>query len=102
MTLLKDVPPSRLDPSPGSIVAPRAVDVGGTRLAERGAWTLVWFGVLAGGFELWHFWWYGPLAAAAAPFLVVAALGGMVACWLVVSPRSRSFQYVTLAIALVM
>jgi uncharacterized membrane protein len=101
MTLLKDVSPSRLDPTPGSVVAARAVDMSGTRLAERGAWTLVWFGVLAGGLSLWHLWWYGPLAAGAAPFLVAAALGGMATCWFVTSPRSRAFQYTTLAIAVV-
>ncbi|HYA67762.1 MAG TPA: hypothetical protein VED63_03425, partial [Acidimicrobiales bacterium] len=72
----------------------------GTRLAERGGWTLVWFGVLTGGLSLWHLWWYGPFAATGAPLLIVAALVGTAACWLVASPRSRAFQYVTLATAL--
>lgn len=101
MTLLKDVPSPRHDPALEPDTARREIDLSGTRLAERGGWTLVWFGVLTGGVSLWHFWWYGPIAAALAPIVILAALAGMIACWRVACPRSRPFQYLTLGAAVV-
>jgi uncharacterized membrane protein len=77
----------------------RVLDRSGTRLAERGGWTLVWFGVLAGSVSLWHFWWAGPASAALAPLLALAALAGLIACWVVASPRNPVFQWLSLGAA---
>ena len=60
--------------------------------AERFAWTLVWFGVMVGGFNLWHFWWAGPIASALAPLLVIVGILGVLGSWLVSSPRLRGLQ----------
>jgi uncharacterized membrane protein len=79
-------------PSP---LSPRAF------LAERGAWSLVWFGVLTGGVNLWGFWWWSPAVIALAPLMVAGGLLGIASSWLVRNPRSRPFQGVTLGAVIV-
>ena len=100
MTLIKDPPSSRPDQGIET-AAPAAVDLSGTRLAERSAWTIVWFGVLAGGVSTWHFWWYGAVVGALGPLLTSVALAGLAVCWLVPTPRARWFQISTMAAATV-
>jgi hypothetical protein len=70
-------------------------------LAERGAWSLVWLAVVTGGVDLWGFWWWSPVVVALAPLMVAGGLIGIGWSWLVVSPRSRPFQGVTLGAVLV-
>jgi uncharacterized membrane protein len=101
MTVLRDHRTASPDPLADTTVAERTLDRSGMRLAERGAWTLVWFGVLAGAFSVWHLWWYGPAAAALAPLLALAGLAGIVACWVTPNPRRPVFQIVSLAGAVV-
>jgi uncharacterized membrane protein len=104
MTLLRSDATTPADPSADGAAGAetgteRIVDRSGTRLAERGAWSLVWFGVLAGSVSLWHFWWSGEAAAALAPLLALAALAGLAACWMVANPRHPVFQWCSLAAA---
>jgi uncharacterized membrane protein len=101
MTILKDPPSPRPTQGLEPVVAPSTLDAGGTRLPERAAWTLVWFGTLAGGISLWHFWWHSPFVAALGPVVIAVALAGMAACWLVASPRARAFQAVAVGTAAV-
>lgn len=70
-------------------------------LAERGAWSLVWLAVVTGGVNLWGFWWWSPVVAAAAPVMIAGGLVGIGWSWLVVNPRSRLFQGVTLGAVVV-
>ncbi len=72
-----------------------------TFLAERGAWSLVWFAVLTGGVNLWGFWWWSPAVIALAPLMIAAGLVGIALCWLVPNPRARPFQGVTLGAVIV-
>jgi len=100
MTLLPDELTTGADVLAGAAVHERTVDRSGMHLAERGGWTLVWFGVLAGAVSLWHLWWYGPAVAALAPLLAIAALAGLVACWVAPSPRRAVFQTLAVLAAL--
>ncbi len=62
---------------------------------------LVWLGVVTGGINLWGFWWWSPWVAALAPIMIAGGLAGMAYTWLVSSPRTRSFQGVTLGAVIV-
>ncbi|HUO48158.1 MAG TPA: hypothetical protein VMU09_04915, partial [Acidimicrobiales bacterium] len=105
MALLQDERSPRRDTETGTgtdtdaevAVAERLVDRSGMRLAERGGWTLAWFGVLAGAVSLWHFWWHDPAVAALSPLLALVALAGLGSCWIVGSPRHPLFQWLSLA-----
>jgi len=99
MTLLKDPPSPRHSTALDRVMPRSGFDLSGTRLAERAGWLLVWFGVLAAGITLWHFWWHDPVVAASGPLLVGAALGGMAWSWLTPSPRARVFQVTSTAAA---
>lgn len=65
----------------------------GQHLAERAAWSLVWVAVLADGVGAWHVWRSTPDAIAVAPALVLIGLGGLIATWIVVTPRNLVFQW---------
>ncbi len=58
---------------------------------ERGAWSLVWLGVLTGGIDLWGFWWSSPVIVALAALTVVAGLVGIAVAWLVARPGAGWF-----------
>jgi uncharacterized membrane protein len=73
----------------------RSLDV-----AERGAWSLVWLGVVTGGLSVWGAWNSSPLNAVLAPMLVLIGIVGMSACWASTNIRSRSFQAATLVAVL--
>ena len=68
-------------------VSPRALEV-----AERGAWTLVWLGMVTGGFGVWGEWGASPADVVLAPLLVLIGIVGMLATWLSANVRSRLFQ----------
>jgi hypothetical protein len=70
-------------------------------LAERGAWSLVWLGVVTGGVDLWGFWWWSPAVAAVAPLMIAGGLAGIAWSWLVATPRWRPFQAATLGAVIV-
>jgi hypothetical protein len=76
-------------------------DAGLLYVAERGAWTIVWLAVLAGGVGLWGFWWWSPSIAALAPLVTLGGVVGVAWCWLTTNPRSRLFQRVTFAAVMV-
>jgi hypothetical protein len=87
-----------LDPGPAPL--PSSVYLR-TFLAERGAWSLVWFAVLTGGVNLWGFWWWSPAVVALAPLMIAGGLVGIASCWLVRNPRARPFQFITLGAVIV-
>jgi hypothetical protein len=99
-----------LDPEE-QIQGPDAIPTPSTRadrvdlyLVERGAWSLVWLAVVAGGFTLWGSWWWSPVVTDLAPLLVLGGLAGTAACWLTKSPRSRLLQcagFVSVLVAMV-
>lgn len=102
------------DPSPGcaapgrdsvEAVPPRPPGPGrptdGVVTGERCAWTLVWLGVVVGGVDLWGGWSAWPPSGLLAPAVALLGAGGLVATWLVDSPRSRSFQITAVASAVV-
>ncbi len=66
-------------------------------LAERCVWSLVWLGVISGGFQLWGSWSAWSFGGLAAPLLVLAGIVGFAAVWLVGSPRSTVIQLSALA-----
>ena len=61
-------------------------------LAERCVWSLVWLGVVSGGFQLWGSWSAWSFGGLASPLLVLAGIVGLAAVWLVASPRSPVIQ----------
>lgn len=63
---------------------------------ERCAWSLVWLGVLIGACDLWGSWTSWPPVDVLAPALVAVAMGGLVACWCVGSPRAWWHQWLAL------
>jgi hypothetical protein len=69
-------------------------------LAERCAWSLVWFGILTQGLALWEHWWGDAFAGAVAPLLVLVGIVGIAATWWVPSPRAGWLQRAALACAL--
>jgi len=71
-----------------------------SELLERGAWTLVWLGVLVGGVVLWASWWSWPVITVLAPALVALSIVGMVMCWCASSPRWWLHQSLAMAGAL--
>jgi uncharacterized membrane protein len=87
-----------LDPEPAQ---PPSPFIRRTLLAERGAWSLVWLGVVTGGVNLWGFWWWSPAVVALAPLMILGGLIGVASSWLVRNPRSRPFQGVTLGAVVV-
>ena len=50
---------------------------------ERCAWSLVWLGALVGGLVLWSSWSSWPPVNYLAPLMVLVAVVGLAACWLV-------------------
>lgn len=70
-------------------------------LLERGAWSLVWLGILIGGITLWGSWWSWPVIDVLAPLLVAVALVGFVICWCASSPRSWLHQGLAIGSAVV-
>ena len=81
-------------PAPAPTPGPEEPDgtFGAGGLAERCVWSLVWLGVIAGGFQLWgsfNSWSFGGIAA---PLLVLAGIVGLAATWLVPSSRSSALQ----------
>jgi len=84
-------------PLPGraAVGGPDEGDRGDT--AERGAWTLVWLGVLGAGLSTWGDWTEASTLSVLGPAVVLVATVGLVACWLVRTPRARSFQWLALA-----
>ena len=68
-------------------------------LVQRGGWTLVWFAVVTTGLGFWTAWTSWPGAAAVAPLFILAGLVGIVACWVVGNPRSRTLQWAGLGAA---
>jgi uncharacterized membrane protein len=93
MTLLEEPSPPRHAPLLEPVVptaaafSPRILDA-----AERGAWTLVWLGVVTGGFEVWGFWNVAAADVVLAPLLVLVGVVGMALTWVVPDVRSRMFQ----------
>jgi hypothetical protein len=79
----------RFDPVAPS---PSTADATDSLTVERWAWTLVWLGVLTGGFNVWGFWWSSPATVILAALLVLAGIAGMAASWLSKSPRSPVLQ----------
>lgn len=59
-----------------------------TGLIERGAWSLVWLGVLIGGVNLWGSWNSWPVVDALAPTIAGLALVGFFLCWCLPTPRT--------------
>ena len=93
MTLLEEPSPPRQAPllepvvPTTATVSPRILD-----MAERGAWTLVWLGVVTGGFQVWGYWNTAAADVVLAPLLVLIGVVGMALTWLVPDVRSRLFQ----------
>ena len=91
---------AELDDSTALVVArPDAAPGGGANgtsgpsgLAERCVWSLVWLGVISGGFQLWGSWSAWSFGGLAAPLLVLTGIVGLAAAWLVGSPRSTGMQ----------
>ncbi len=69
-------------------------------MAERGAWTLVWLGVLTGGFSVWGLWNASSAEVVLAPLLVLVGILGMALAWLSPTVRSSLFQGASLLGAL--
>ena len=102
----------RLGPAPGSgdaapngadLDQPRGEDLSEDRLllVERLAWSLVWLGILTGGFTLWHSWWSWPVVDVVSPTLVAGSLIGLAICWCSSSPRSWLHSGLAMGAALV-
>ena len=70
-------------------------------LAERCIWSVVWLGVVSGGFQLWGSWSAWSFGGLASPLLVLIGIAGLVAVWLVGSPRSPVMQVGALAMVVV-
>jgi uncharacterized membrane protein len=69
-------------------------------LLERSIWTLVWFGIMVGGLNLWGSWWSWPVIDVLAPALVAVALIGLTLCWCSNSPRGWIHQGLAMVAAL--
>lgn len=105
-----DHPPARADgpglsphqdpvaPTNGEPSSSPAVHAVVAPTAERGAWSLVWLGILGGGLGAWGAWTGAPAAAAVAPVLVAVGIAGLVSCW--VSPSLRAVRASAVAGAL--
>jgi uncharacterized membrane protein len=70
-------------------------------LVERLAWSMVWLGILTGGFTLWRSWWSWPVVDVLAPALVAVSLIGFAICWCSSSPRSWLHAGLAMGAALV-
>ena len=85
-----------LDPPSAAGAGPTGAP-GISDLAERCIWSVVWLGVVSGGFQLWGSWSAWSFGGLASPLLVLIGIGGLVAVWLVASPRSPVMQVGALA-----
>ncbi len=98
-------PPATAEPdvNPAPVGGPAAGDAGrasgaagATAMAERCAWSLVWLGVISGGFQLWGSWSSWSFGGVAAPLLVLAGIVGLATVWIVSTPRSPVMQLTAL------
>jgi hypothetical protein len=76
---------------------------GGRRplVAERGAWSLVWLGVLTSGTSVWGFSYRSTEVVALAAVMVAVGLIGIPYCWIVKNPRSPWFGCASLGSSVV-
>ena len=70
-------------------------------MAERCAWSVVWLGVISGGFQLWGSWSSWSFGGVAAPLLVLAGIVGLAAVWMVPAPGRRLMQLTALVMVVV-
>ena len=70
---------------------------GVSHMAERCVWSVVWLGVISGGFALWGSWSAWSFGGLASPLLVVVGICGLIGVWLVGSPQSPVMQVGALA-----
>jgi hypothetical protein len=73
----------------------------GGGMAERCVWSVVWLGVISGGFQLWGSWSSWSFGGVAAPLLVLAGIVGLAAAWLAPSSRSPLMQLSALGMVVV-
>jgi hypothetical protein len=72
-----------------------------TGVVERCIWSIVWLGVIGGGFALWGSWSQWAYGGVVAPLLVAAGIVGLVATWLVTGSRSPVIQLSGLAVVII-
>ncbi len=83
-----------------STVAGPLEPLGASATLERGAWSLVWLGAVVAGLAFWGSWSSWPPGGYLAPLIVAVGMVGLVATWLVPSPRSPVVQISALAASL--
>jgi len=97
MTVLEEPSPPRqpllLEPV---VPATPVVTARGVEIAERGAWSLVWLGVVTGGLGIWGYWVASPANTVLAPLMVLIGIVGMSVTWLTPTVRSRLYQAASL------
>ncbi len=100
MSLVREPAPEEVLPGYSVEGLPRIaeeVDTHGLQVAERAAWSIVWLAVLTAGLNVWGFWWSSAVVTLLAPLMILGAICGLVATWVVRSPRTPVLQRLAFA-----